>query len=106
LAETSFYNSPLVQMPDSRILIVYPYPSIDTNPTMALLLESLAKRKIRVDVLAPGGEGFLVPESFGETVHLERLPEPFFRQWFSIRGLPKRIARNLVRSSGSCPTRF
>ena len=93
-------------MPDSRILIVYPYPSIDTNPTMALLLESLAKRKIRVDVLAPGGEGFLVPESFGETVHLERLPEPFFRQWFSIRGLPKRIARNLVRSSGSCPTRF
>jgi len=93
-------------MPDSRILIVYPYPSIDTNPTMALLLESLAKRKIQVDVFAPEGEGFLVPESFGETVHLERIPDSFFRQWFSIRGLPARIGRNLVRASGSCPTRF
>jgi hypothetical protein len=92
--------------PDSRILIVYPYTGIDTNPTMALLLESLAKRKIRVDVLAPEGEGFLVPETFGETIHLERVPNSFFHQWFSIGGLPARIARNLVGSNGSCPTRF
>ena len=34
-----------------RILVIYPYPSIDTNPCMAFLLESLAARRVAVDVL-------------------------------------------------------
>ena len=80
-----------------RILIIYPYPNIDTNPTMTFLLQSLAERKVGVDVLLKEGEGFLSPEPFGETIHLEFLPSAFFfnTHWASLRRLPRRIALKL-----------
>ena len=88
----------------TRFLIVYPYSSIDTNPTMAFLLESLAARRIEVDVLTgktesftTPPESFLVPESFGETVRLQFLPFDFFFRWWSpVKGLPLRLANRLV----------
>ena len=87
-----------------RILIIYPYSSIDTNPTMAFLIESLAARKVRVDVLAGRSdsfatppESFLEPESFGDTVRLEFLSFDFFFRWWSpIRGLPLRFASRFL----------
>jgi Glycosyl transferase 4-like domain len=92
-----------------RILIIYPYSSLDTNPTMTFLIESLAARKVRVDVLAgqretfATPESFLTPQSFGETVQLEFLPYDFFFRWWSpVRGLPLRLAtRFLVPGTGS-----
>jgi hypothetical protein len=47
-----------------RILIIYPYSSLDTNPTMTFLLESLVKRNVWVDVLTGEREAFATPESF------------------------------------------
>jgi hypothetical protein len=88
-----------------RILIIYPYSSLDTNPTMTFLIESLAARKVRVDVLAgqretfATPESFLIPESFGETIQLEFLPFDFFFRWWSpIMGLPLRIASRFAFS--------
>ena len=88
-----------------RILIIYPYSSLDTNPTMTFLIESLAARKVRVDVLAgqretfATPESFLIPQSFGETVQLEFLPYDFFFRWWSpLKGLPLRIASRFVFS--------
>src|SRR5574341_2064104 len=87
-----------------RILIVYPYPNIDTNPTMALLLESLAKQKVEVEVLLQEGGRFLSPEPFGETIRLTFVPDAYFyMQRASVKGLPKRVASWLCsrgRSSG------
>jgi hypothetical protein len=87
-----------------RILIIYPYSSLDANPTMTLLIESLAAREARVDVLAGRSdsfatppEAFLTPESFGKTVRLEFLPFDFFFRWGSpIKGLPLRLARRFL----------
>ncbi len=88
-----------------RILIIYPYSSLDTNPTMTFLIESLAARKVRVDVLAgqretfATPESFLTPQSFGETVQLEFLPYDFFFRWWSpLKGLPLRIASRFIFS--------
>jgi hypothetical protein len=80
-------------MTDSQqhLLLIYPLASLDTNPTLVLLLESLAKRRVRVDVLLTKGEGFLVPESFGETIHLQPLPRDFFFKRFALKGLPLRL---------------
>jgi hypothetical protein len=98
-----------------RILIIYPYSSIDTNPTMTFLIESLAARKVRVDVLAgqretfATPESFLIPESFGETIQLELLPFDFFFRWWSpLKGLPLRIASRFVFSGrrSNYPLRF
>jgi hypothetical protein len=93
-----------------RILIIYPYSSLDTNPTMVLLIESLAARNVRVDVLAGQSdnfamppEAFLSPENFGSNVHLEFLPYDFFFRWWSpLKGLPLRLAtRFFVSQAGS-----
>jgi hypothetical protein len=88
-----------------RILIIYPYSSLDTNPTMTFLIESLAARKVWVDVLAgqretfATPESFLTPESFGETIRLEFLPFDFFFRWWSpLKGLPLRIASRFAFS--------
>ena len=92
-----------------RVLIIYPYSSLDTNPTMTFLLESLAQRKVRVDVFAGQGEtfatpeSFLNPDSFGNNVHLELLPFGFFFRWWSpFKGLPLRIASRFVFTGGRC----
>lgn len=98
-----------------RILIIYPYSSLDTNPTMSFLIESLAARKAKVDVFAgqreifATPESFLDPESFGETIHLEFLPFDFFFRWWSpLKGLPLRIASRFVFSKrhGNYSLRF
>jgi hypothetical protein len=87
-----------------RILILYPHASIDTNPTMAFLLESLAERKIPTSVLLANGSGFLPPTPFGKTVRLEHVSEQYFvPPWPSLRELPKRIVQN-VFSSGPPPS--
>jgi hypothetical protein len=97
-----------------RILILYPYSSLDTNPTITFLLESLAARKVRVDVLAgereafATPESFLAPESFGETIHLQFLPFDFFFRSRSTNRLHLRIARRLIFSgrNSNYPLRF
>ena len=99
-----------------RILIIYPYSSLDTNPTMTLLLESLAARKVGVDVLAgridsfaTPPESFLPPESFGDTVRMEFLSFDFFFRWFSpIKGLPLRLASRFMAPGARAkyPLRF
>lgn len=96
-----------------RILIIYPYSSLDTNPTMTFLIESLAARKARVDVLAgqretfATPESFLTPESFGENIRLEFLPFDFFFRWWSpLKGLPLRIASRFVFSGRNYPLSF
>jgi hypothetical protein len=99
-----------------RILIIYPYSGLDTNPTITYLIEELVKRSVRVDVLAGRSdsfamppESFLTPESFGEAVRLEFLPFDFFFRWWSpVAGLPLRVASRLVasREGSSYPLRF
>jgi hypothetical protein len=98
------------------ILIIYPYSSLDANPTITLLLESLAERNVYVDVLAGQREAFamppesfLTPESFGNSIHLEFLPFDFFFRWWSpLKGLPLRLASRLVFSPrhANYPMRF
>src|SRR5919109_1843709 len=92
-----------------RVLVIYPYSSLDTNPTMTFLLDSLAQRNVRVDVLAGQSETFATPESFlnqdsfGNNVHLELLPFGFFFRWWSpFKGLPLRIASRFVFTGGRC----
>src|SRR2546427_10041477 len=63
---------------DNRILIIHPHPDIDSNLTMAFLLESLSERKMEVDVLHAYGKGFLSPTPFRDTIHLQSLPYSFF----------------------------
>lgn len=60
-----------------RLLVVYPYAHLDFNPTMTLLLEALAERGIRVDVLMDSGEGLAEPAPFGPNVRLMRFPLAF-----------------------------
>jgi hypothetical protein len=89
-----------------RILIIYPYSSLDTNPTMTFMIESLAARKLRVDVLAGRSDGFamppesfLTPEPFGEAVRMEFLSFDFFFRWWSpVTGLPLRLASRFLLS--------
>lgn len=84
-----------------HILIIYPYPNLDTNPTMAFLLDSLAERKIPVHILLKESEGAAAPNSFGNTIHLKALPSAFFESYrASLRGLPIRIARKLLWRKG------
>ena len=97
-----------------RVLIIYPYASLDTNPTMTYLLESLAKREARVDLLAgqremfATPESFLAPEPFAKTVHVEHLPFGFFFESGSLKRLPLRMVRKLMRAgqNSSYPLRF
>jgi hypothetical protein len=87
-----------------RILIIYPYSSLDTNPTITFLIESLAARKVRVDVLAGKPEAFatpetfLTPEPFGKTIRVEYLLFNFFFGSRSLIRLPLRMARTLSHS--------
>src|SRR5713226_6045724 len=81
----------------SHILIIYPYSNIDANPTMTFLLESLAERRVQVDVLLDNGGGLPSPEPIGDGIYLESMPSNFFSEWTSLRGLPKRIALKLLR---------
>jgi len=83
--------------PRPRILLVYPYASIDTNPTMALLLESLAERKVEVDVLLERSDDFLQPKLFGDSIHLEPLPNAFWElQQIHARRLLKSVPKKLL----------
>ncbi len=77
----------------NRVLIIHPHPDIDSNLTMAFLLESLSERKMEVDVLQAYGGGFLSPTPFGDTIHLQSLPYSFFvRPYFYYqRSFPKRL---------------
>src|ERR1700752_2449993 len=97
-------------MSDSQqhLLLIYPLASLDTNPTLVLLLERLAKRRVPVEVLLTKGGGFLVPESFGETIHLKPLPRDFFFNRFALMGLPLRLAKRLMPSNHNAdyPVRF
>ena len=81
---------------------------------MTFLLESLAKLKVRVDILAgereafATPESFLTPESFGDTIRVEFLPFDFFFTSGSVKRLPLRIARRFFRTgrNSSYPIRF
>ncbi len=85
-----------------RILIIHPYSDIDSNLTMAFLLESLAARRQEVDVLHAEGRGFPSAEPFGPTIRLKPMPDAFFGSilFYNQRGspnvLPKRIALKLL----------
>src|SRR5262245_61627023 len=80
------------------LLLVYPNCGLDTNPTLSLLLESLAARHVEVDVLLYEGEGFRTPNSYGDTIHLRPLPSEWFfdYQWAALRSLPMRVLRKLL----------
>lgn len=80
------------------LLLVYPSCGLDTNPTLCLLLKSLAAHGVEVDVLLYEGEGFLRPQSFGETIHLRPLPGEWFvdPQWAALRSLPLRLLRKVL----------
>jgi hypothetical protein len=92
-----------------HILIVYPYGSIDANPTMTFLLESLAERNAVTDVLTATSHEHPSPNSFGETVRLHSLSSTFF-QWLiadssffrqgSLGGFPGRLVRKLAFPRG------
>lgn len=61
-----------------RFLLIYPYPHIDSNPTIALLLETLAMRGNKVDVLFPQGSAFLSPKGMGDNVNFISKPSRYF----------------------------
>lgn len=61
-----------------RILIVYPYENIDTNPTMCLLLEELSRRGVRVDVLMRQPARFMPPQFNTTNVTFTYLAAGFF----------------------------
>ncbi|HEV8438046.1 MAG TPA: hypothetical protein VGT40_08130 [Methylomirabilota bacterium] len=63
---------------------------------MAVLLESLASRGVHVDVLFKRDRALTQPASFGDTIHLEPLPEPFSQPLLR-RALPDRLRRFFVR---------
>jgi hypothetical protein len=63
-----------------RILIIHPYPDVDSNLTMSLLLETLARLEVNADVFYNSRSGFLPPEPFGKTVRVCSLPNAFFVQ--------------------------
>jgi hypothetical protein len=98
----------------SRILIIYPYERIESNPTMVFLLESLNKRRIHVDVLLEETERYLKSQPFGDFVHLRFLPAGYFhyQQLYdhrdSFRGLVTRLGRKLLYRNGhfNYPTTF
>src|SRR5262249_22799826 len=85
-------------MTHSPLLLVYPNCGLDTNPTLTLLLESLAGRNVEVDVLLYEGEGYRAPDPFGDTVHLQSLPGEWFvdYQWAALRSMPMRVLRKLL----------
>ena len=62
----------------ASFLIIYPYPHLDSNPTMALLLETLAMRGGKVDVLSPQGSAFLSPKGMGDNVNFLSKPSRYF----------------------------
>jgi hypothetical protein len=80
------------------LLLVYPNCGLDTNPTLALLLESLAARRVEVDVLLYEGEGYRAPSPYGDTIHLQFLPGEWFYdyQWASLRSMPMRVLRKVL----------
>jgi hypothetical protein len=83
-----------------RILVIYPYPSIDTNPFMAFLLESLAARRVAVDVLLEHSPQFVAPDPFGASVHLKVMPSALAdHQPVSDRNLLRRVAMKLILPS-------
>jgi hypothetical protein len=59
-------------MATPRILMVYPYPNIESNPTMALLLETLDSFGAKVHVLFAKSDTVLMPARFGPNVEVER----------------------------------
>ncbi len=61
-----------------RILIVYPYENIDTNPTMCLLLDELSRRGVSIDVLMPQPGKFIVPQFNSPNVAFKYLSQGFF----------------------------
>ena len=80
------------------LLLVYPNCGLDTNPTLNLLLERLADRRVETDVLLYEGEGFRTPNAYGETIHLQQLPGEWFfdYQWASLRSMPMRMLRKVL----------
>jgi hypothetical protein len=78
---------------ENRILIIHPHPDVDSSLTMTFLLESLAERKMKVDVLHAYGGGFPSPKPFGDTIHLQSLPYSFFLRpyFYNQRSFPKRL---------------
>ena len=61
-----------------RFLLIYPYPHIDSNPTIALMLETLAMRGNKVDVLFPQSSAFLSPKGMGNNVNFIGKPSRYF----------------------------
>ena len=62
----------------SRFLLIYPYPDIDSNPTMALLLETLSARRIEVDVLFCEDSAFSSPKQYDGNVNFIAKPSGYF----------------------------
>jgi hypothetical protein len=89
-----------------RILIIYPYERIESNPTMVFLLESLNKRRIHVDVLLEETERYLRSQPFGDCIHLKFLPSGYFHyqqlydQRGAFKGLATRLGRKLLYRNG------
>lgn len=60
-----------------KFLIIYPYPHLDSNPTMMLLLNCLANRKGSIDVLLCGDGGYLKPAGVSQIKYIYK-PKKFF----------------------------
>ncbi|MCK4793218.1 MAG: hypothetical protein KAV87_56330 [Desulfobacteraceae bacterium] len=63
---------------DERILIVYPWSHLDTNPTMVLMLRELTDRGFLIDVFCRGGHRFSRPNDFNGKVRYFNKPDLFF----------------------------
>jgi glycosyltransferase involved in cell wall biosynthesis len=62
-----------------RILIIYPWAHLDTNPTMVLMLKELTQRGFCIDVFCRGGNRFSEPRAFDGKVRYLRKSDVFFK---------------------------
>jgi len=85
-------------MATASILVVYPYPNIESNPTMALLLETLDSLGVKVHMLFAKGDDVLAPASFGSNIELERW-DPSAFQFRSYRPSRKAAVRGLIKKA-------
>lgn len=51
------------------MLIVLPYPNVEINPTMTLILENLAKREVNVDVFCQVNKDFNATTVFKSNIN-------------------------------------
>lgn len=62
----------------NHFLVIYPYPHIDSNPTMVLLLNCLANRKESIDVFLSGDSDYLKPAVLNKNINYKFKKKKYF----------------------------